>query len=39
MSVASIRLQPNIEGLLKKLSKKWDESKKYLIDQAVKEYV
>ena len=39
MSVTSIRLQPNIEYLLKKLSRKLDRSKKYLINQAVKEYV
>ena len=39
MSVASIRLQPNIEYLLKNLSKKMDRSKNYLINQAVKEYV
>ena len=39
MSVASIRPQPNTEYLLKKLSKRLDGSKKYLINQAVKEYV
>ena len=39
MSVASIRLQPNTEDLLNKLSKKLDGNKKYLINQAVKEYV
>ena len=39
MSIASFRLQPNIEYLLKKLSKKLDSSKNYLINQTVKEYV
>ena len=39
MGITSIRLQPDIEDPLKKLSKKLDRSKNYLINQAVKEYV
>ena len=39
MSVTSIRLQPEIEEPLKKLSEKLDRSRNYLINQAVKEYV
>ena len=39
MGVTSIRLQPEIEESLKKLSKKLDRSRNYLINQAVKEYV
>lgn len=39
MSVTSIRLQPEIEEPLKKLSEKMDRSRNYLINQAVKEYV
>ena len=39
MSITSIRLQPEIEEPLKKLSEKMDRSRNYLINQAVKEYV
>lgn len=39
MSVTSVRLQPEIEEPLKKLSIKLDRSRNYLINQAVREYV
>ena len=39
MSVVSIRLQPDLEEPLNKLSEKLDRSKNYLINQALKEYV
>ena len=39
MGVTSIRLQPEMEEPLNKLSEKLDRSKNYLINQAIKEYV
>ena len=39
MSVTSIRLQPDVEAPLKKLAKKLDRSKSYLINQAIKEFI
>ena len=39
MGVTSVRLQPEIENSLEKLSKKLDRSKNYLINQAIKEFL
>ena len=39
MSVTSIRLQPEVEEPLEKLSEKFDSSKNYLANQTVKEYI
>ena len=39
MGVTSVRLQPEIETPLEKLSKKLDRSKNYLINQAIKEFL
>lgn len=39
MGVTSIRLKPEIENPLKKLAKKLDRSKNYLINQAIKEFI
>jgi len=39
MAVTSVRLQPEIEEPLEKLSRKLDRSKSYLINQAVKEFL
>ena len=39
MSVTSVRLNSEIEAPLKKLSKKLDRSKSYIINQALKEYI
>lgn len=39
MSVTSVRLRPEIENPLEKLSIKLDRSKNYLINQAIKEFI
>lgn len=39
MGVTSVRLQPEIENPLERLSKKLDRSKNYLINQAIKEFL
>ncbi len=39
MGVTSVRLQPEIEDPLNKLSKTLDRSKSYLINQAIKEFL
>jgi len=39
MGVTSVRLQPEIEGPLEKLSKRLDRSRNYLINLAIKEFL
>ena len=39
MGVTSVRLQPEIEDPLEKLSKKLDRSKNYLINKTIKEFL
>ncbi len=39
MGVTSIRLQPEVEKPLERLSKKLDRSRNYLINQAIKEFI
>jgi len=39
MGVTSIRIQPELEGPLKALTKKLDRSRNYLINQAIKEFI
>ena len=39
MSITSVRLHPDVETPLKRLSQKLDRSKSYIINQALKEYI
>lgn len=39
MAVTSVRLDSEVEDPLKRLAKKLDRSKNYIINQAIKEYV
>jgi len=39
MGVTSIRLQPEVEEPLNRLSKKLDRSRNYIINQAIKEFI